>query len=321
MMARQFPEQVDVARYQPVLCDDRHWVSEFRQHFEATARDPQLSLDRLVRIGHAAHDKDLRFPFRRGEFLFEQFRRVLFHHDLALEIQPGRQPEIFMGGPRETIDAAMLATAVRIYARLEPDVRAVVPRDDRFRLVAKELRLAPRPLFFFAGRIDLDHVRIAEIDMQLFKPVRRIPGSASSMDRRRGRGRFLHDRDKLLFCSLLRTGHCSSSHEHIWLSNASSASCLRGRLAEGVGFEPTRACALPVFKTGAINHSTTPPVGEAEQYFRAWPHRQLCSSEPSSRSQAADPASLREDNPRFLDFSRNDKDATIVVTTTAADFR
>jgi hypothetical protein len=30
-------------------------------------------------------------------------------------------------------------------------------------------------------------------------------------------------------------------------------------VAEGVGFEPTRACALPVFKTGAINHSTTPP--------------------------------------------------------------
>jgi hypothetical protein len=34
----------------------------------------------------------------------------------------------------------------------------------------------------------------------------------------------------------------------------------RGKIvAEGVGFEPTRACALPVFKTGAINHSTTPP--------------------------------------------------------------
>jgi hypothetical protein len=31
------------------------------------------------------------------------------------------------------------------------------------------------------------------------------------------------------------------------------------KMAEGVGFEPTRACALPVFKTGAINHSTTPP--------------------------------------------------------------
>jgi hypothetical protein len=40
-----------------------------------------------------------------------------------------------------------------------------------------------------------------------------------------------------------------------------SAAALRRLIsyAEGVGFEPTRACALPVFKTGAINHSTTPP--------------------------------------------------------------
>ena len=30
-------------------------------------------------------------------------------------------------------------------------------------------------------------------------------------------------------------------------------------MTEGVGFEPTRAFALPVFKTGAINRSTTPP--------------------------------------------------------------
>jgi hypothetical protein len=29
--------------------------------------------------------------------------------------------------------------------------------------------------------------------------------------------------------------------------------------AEGVGFEPTRACTLPVFKTGAFNRSATPP--------------------------------------------------------------
>ena len=30
-------------------------------------------------------------------------------------------------------------------------------------------------------------------------------------------------------------------------------------MAEGVGFEPTRPFGLPVFKTGAINRSTTPP--------------------------------------------------------------
>ena len=30
-------------------------------------------------------------------------------------------------------------------------------------------------------------------------------------------------------------------------------------VADGVGFEPTRACALPVFKTGAFNRSATHP--------------------------------------------------------------
>ena len=29
----------------------------------------------------------------------------------------------------------------------------------------------------------------------------------------------------------------------------------------GVGFEPTDPFGSPVFKTGAINHSTTPPYG------------------------------------------------------------
>ena len=30
-------------------------------------------------------------------------------------------------------------------------------------------------------------------------------------------------------------------------------------LAEGVGFEPTVDCSTAVFKTAALNHSTTPP--------------------------------------------------------------
>ncbi len=32
-------------------------------------------------------------------------------------------------------------------------------------------------------------------------------------------------------------------------------------MAEGVGFEPTEPFGSPVFKTGAIDHSTTPPFG------------------------------------------------------------
>ncbi len=34
---------------------------------------------------------------------------------------------------------------------------------------------------------------------------------------------------------------------------------LRGLLAEEVGFEPTEPFGSPVFKTGAIDHSATPP--------------------------------------------------------------
>ena len=50
----------------------------------------------------------------------------------------------------------------------------------------------------------------------------------------------------------------------------------RIRLAEGVGFEPTRACALPVFKTGAINHSTTPPVWRRAHCSHRLRARQAC---------------------------------------------
>ena len=33
------------------------------------------------------------------------------------------------------------------------------------------------------------------------------------------------------------------------------------KMAEGVGFEPTEPFGSPVFKTGAIDHSATPPEG------------------------------------------------------------
>jgi hypothetical protein len=33
-------------------------------------------------------------------------------------------------------------------------------------------------------------------------------------------------------------------------------------MAEEVGFEPTEPCGSPVFKTGAIDHSATPPINE-----------------------------------------------------------
>ena len=40
-------------------------------------------------------------------------------------------------------------------------------------------------------------------------------------------------------------------------------------MAEGVGFEPTEPFSSPVFKTGAIDHSTTPPFKTDDFYLTA----------------------------------------------------
>jgi hypothetical protein len=84
-------------------------------------------------------------------------------------------------------------------------------------------------LFLDIGRVDLDDILVAQIDMQFFKPVRRIPGSAPSMDRRQGRRCLLDDRDKLLFGALFRPWHSSSSHEHIPVSSGFSGGMAKPR--------------------------------------------------------------------------------------------
>ena len=44
-------------------------------------------------------------------------------------------------------------------------------------------------------------------------------------------------------------------------------------MAEGVGFEPTEPFGSPVFKTGAIDHSTTPPLSLPGSLTRSLPTR------------------------------------------------
>ena len=47
----------------------------------------------------------------------------------------------------------------------------------------------------------------------------------------------------------------------LWLDANGGEGMRMGDVAEGVGFEPTRERnPLPVFKTGALNHSATLPL-------------------------------------------------------------
>src|SRR5579862_5391491 len=71
-----------------------------------------------------------------------------------------------MRWPRITINAAVLAAAVGINARLEANVRAVVRGDDRLAVIAKKLCLQRRILV----RVPI-HVAF---EMNMLEPIRRI---------------------------------------------------------------------------------------------------------------------------------------------------
>ena len=60
-------------------------------------------------------------------------------------------------------------------------------------------------------------------------------------------------------CVTRESSDCSASHDGV-NQNAD--------VAEGEGFEPSSPCGLPVFKTGAINHSAIPPRGPGETLRR-----------------------------------------------------
>jgi hypothetical protein len=68
--------------------------------------------------------------------------------------------------PRVAVDAPVLAASIRIDARVEADIRAVVVSNERAGSVFEELSLRSR--FVRIGRI-----RVAQVD-ELLKPIRRI---------------------------------------------------------------------------------------------------------------------------------------------------
>ena len=174
LMSRQFCEQINVARDEMVFGHDADGIAELREHFQAAPRDPQPALHGLVTIGDAAHRDDLRFPLRRGEFLAQQLRPVLLDHDARLEIQPGREAEIFVRGPGVAINAAVLAATIWIDTRVEADVRAVVVIDERLRGVAKILCAGSAVLL----RVPL----VVRLDVNSFEAIRRVVRRTAPLD-------------------------------------------------------------------------------------------------------------------------------------------
>ena len=121
-------EEVGVARDQRRLGDHADRVPELGEDLEAAAREPQPALDRLVAVGVAGERHHLRLPARRAKRLAQQLGRVVLHHDAALEVEPGAEAEVLVGG-------AGVAVVRRETGRVEGarrrlDVDDVAPRPE-----------------------------------------------------------------------------------------------------------------------------------------------------------------------------------------------
>src|SRR5690606_28255295 len=65
-----------------------------------------------------------------AQLFFQESRRIVFGDEARLEVEARRIPEIGMGRPREAIDAAVFAAAIRIDRLQYRNVRRVVPGND-----------------------------------------------------------------------------------------------------------------------------------------------------------------------------------------------
>ena len=137
---------LEVAQNQRRLGHDADRVAEPVEHFEDPAHHLMLALDRLVRIGVGADRDCTRHVSGGGKLAFEQPRRFRLCEQLRFEIKSGRQAEIGVGGPREAVDAAVLAPTIRIDRAIEGNVGRVVAGDDLARRIDRHRSLERRQL-------------------------------------------------------------------------------------------------------------------------------------------------------------------------------
>src|SRR5262249_11117527 len=89
----------------------------------------------------------------RHQFTAQKLWSISFHHDPRFEIEPRGESEVFVERPGITVDATVLAAAIRIDAVREANIRAVVGRNQLFGAILKEKRFRRRPFWIDPGRI------------------------------------------------------------------------------------------------------------------------------------------------------------------------
>ena len=91
-------------------------------------------LNRLVAVGVRSTIEQARHIARPGQVKAQRPGNVAFGDDLGFKIQPWRQDQITERGPRLAINAAMLATPVRVDAVVKKEVRRIIAADHTARV-------------------------------------------------------------------------------------------------------------------------------------------------------------------------------------------
>ena len=130
---RQLPDQVEIGQHPIGFGGDGDRMARVETHLEYLARDPVAAFDRLVGIGIGPHRNRARLVAPLGQSRAEQLRSVGLREQLRFEIEPRRQIEVSMGGPREAVDAAMLAAPVGVDRTVERNVGRLVEIENRTR--------------------------------------------------------------------------------------------------------------------------------------------------------------------------------------------
>lgn len=137
-------EQIEITLDQRRLRDRGKRLTMVMHHLDHLPRDQPFALDRLIRVRiHAERDR-LGHVARLREFAREQLRGIHLRVDPALEIEPRRQPEIAVRRPREAVNAAVLAAAIRIQRYIERNVGRRIAREDRPGALLEHLRAQRR---------------------------------------------------------------------------------------------------------------------------------------------------------------------------------
>ena len=128
---RHGAQDVEIAQDERGFGDDADGMVGGRQHFEDAPHDAVAPLDRLVGVGVGADGDGARTIGGIGQLALERSCAALvLANSLVSKSRPGDRPRKAWVGPREAIDAAMLAAAIGIDRAVEADIRRGVPGDD-----------------------------------------------------------------------------------------------------------------------------------------------------------------------------------------------